>query len=74
MNTAICERGFLVLNLIKDDLRNCIRIFPEFIFIFLGDKNLEHAMRIEIEGIQVNQFEFIAAYAKWNEVAQRRFI
>jgi len=38
-----------------------------------GDDNLEHAMRIYIEGGEMEEFDFVGAYSVWNEKKNRKF-
>ena len=53
MSTAICERGFSTLNLIKDELKNKLGILLKKNFLLLGEKNLKQAMRIVITGCDI---------------------
>ena len=61
MTTADCERGFSVLKQIKTPLRNCI-----------GQKNLNNAMLICIEGKE--NFDFEKAVKKFAGQKHRRVI
>ncbi|KAH3741243.1 hypothetical protein DPMN_047964 [Dreissena polymorpha] len=54
VSTVDCERGFSRQNVIKTDLRNCLTV-----------KNLEHLMKISIEGKDCKDVDFKVIYKLW---------
>ena len=61
VSTAECERSFSAMKRIKTDSRN--RLLTE---------NLNHLMRISIEGPSIDQFDFEQAFELWGAMRQRR--
>ena len=61
VSTAECERSFSAMKRIKTDSRN--RLLTE---------NLNHLMRISIEGPLIDQFDFEQALELWRAMRQRR--
>ena len=61
------------MNFIKDDLRNKIGDYSFYYDLFiLGQSNLEHSMRIAIEGKNLDNVDFTSAYAYWKQNVQRK--
>ncbi|KAH3832942.1 hypothetical protein DPMN_106238 [Dreissena polymorpha] len=54
VSTVDCERGFSRQNVIKTDLRNCLTV-----------KNLEHLMKISIEGKDCKDVDLKVIYKLW---------
>ena len=78
LSTAICERGFSAMNLIKDDLRSKlgkIFIFLKIFFTlyFKGEENLEYCLRIALCGPEMEKFNFIDAYSYWSAKKKRLY-
>lgn len=61
VSTAECKRSFSAMKRIKTDLRN--RLLTE---------NLNHLMRISIEGPLIDEFDFEQALELWGAMRQRR--
>ena len=61
VSTAKCEISFSAMKRIKTESRN--RLLTE---------NLNHLMRISIEGPSINQFDFEQALELWGAMRQRR--
>ena len=39
--------------------------------MYWGEESLENTMRIAIEGEEMKDFDFTAAYSKWNEKTRK---
>ena len=63
MSSVDCERGFSVLKLVKNRLRNR-----------LLQINLNHAMMVAIEGPEIHKFKFSSAIAEFKKGKRRRVV
>ena len=63
VSTVDCERGLSRQIVIKTDLRNCLTV-----------KNLEHLMKISIEGKDCKDVDLKVIYKLWAGKKQRRII
>ena len=63
MTTADCEREFSVLKLVKTPLRNA-----------LGERHLNHAMMVAIDGPDQRSFDFSAAVKLFKASKKRRVV
>ena len=39
----------------------------------IGEINLDNAMRIAIEGLNLKEFDFLSAYSKWLQMKDRKY-
>ena len=63
LSTAICERGFGKMKIIKNDRRSC-----------LGEEILDHLMRVSIEYMAPSDVDFVELYSNWKCRKTRFFI
>ena len=60
MSNVDCERGFSVLDFIKNKFRILLGICYIFLTIFLGPEKLDMALRVSLEGPE--DFDYLEAY------------